>query len=173
MEDSNPRWSITAPMSVFWTAAIAARRIFRVAGLRCQRTALQSKDCLRQARGDFNPDPLRRRTRCCSSSLPFDQYEIPTSATESGCCADGWGRTSSLRLSLLGGAPPVELHRRIARKPGGLSVNYSTIFQSFASISDCDANQPTCRPRVPTNTRAWLPMSRCCTGRTGMPPGAV
>ena len=90
----------------------------RIAGLRCKRTALQSKDCLRQARGDFNPDPLRRRTRFCSSSLPFDQYEIPTSATESSCCADGWGRTSSLRLSWLGGAPPVELHRHIARRPG-------------------------------------------------------
>ena len=98
MEDSNPRWNIAAPMSVFWTAAIAARRIFRVAGLRCQRTALQSKDCLRQARGDFNPDPLRRRTRCCSSSLPFVQCEKPHLATESSCCADDWGRTSSLRL---------------------------------------------------------------------------
>ena len=114
MEESNPRWSITAPMSVFWTAAIAARRIFRVAGLRCQRTALQSKDCLRQARGDFNPDPLRRRTRCCSSSLPFDQYEVREQpVAESSCCADGWGRTSSLRLSWSGGAPPVELHRHI------------------------------------------------------------
>ena len=75
MEESNPRWNIAAPMSVFKTAAIATRRIFRVAGLRCQRTALQSKDCLRQARGDFNPDPLRRRTRCCSSSLPFDNMK--------------------------------------------------------------------------------------------------
>ena len=78
MEDSNPRWSITTPMSVFRTAAIATRQIFRIAGLRCQRTALQSKDCLRQTRGDFNPDPLRRRTRCCSSSLPFDNMNNTT-----------------------------------------------------------------------------------------------
>lgn len=88
-------------MSVFWTAAIATRRIFRVAGLRCQRTALQSKDCLRKARGDFNPDPLHRR-----SALLFQQPTVclhdllwkPLGAMPSPHGAESWGRTSTLRL---------------------------------------------------------------------------
>ena len=45
----------------------------------------------------------------CRLTNMKNQPQLQKAAVRAG----GWGRTSSLRLSWLGGAPPVELHRHI------------------------------------------------------------